>query len=78
MLQVYLPCFITDNFVTSQRLEAELLVHALDVMSNLPHSLFVRVLERFHNPNPDHYDDNGEEDGAIYCVFMTVTHWHPA
>ena len=77
-LQVYLPWFITDNFVTSQRLEAALQVHALDVTSHLPHSLFVRVLERFQDPGPDHYGENGEEAGAMYCVFMTVTHWDPA
>jgi len=71
-------CFITDNFVTSQRLEAGLQVHALDVMSHLPHSLFVRALERFHDPGPDHYGENGEEASAIYCIFMTVTHWDPA
>ena len=77
-LQVYLPWFITNNFVTSQRLEAALQVHALDIMSHLPHSLFVRVLERFQDPGPDHYGENGKEAGAMYCVFMTVTHWDPA
>ena len=77
-LQVYLSLFITNNFVTSQRLEAALQVHALDVMSHLPHSLFVRVLERFQDPGPDNYGENGEEAGAIYCDFMTVTHCDPA
>jgi len=53
-------------------------VHALDIISHLPLSLFVRVLERFHNPGPDHCVDNSEEASVIYCVFMTVTHWDPA
>jgi len=77
-LQVYLPFFLTDNFITSQRLEAALQVHALEVMAGLPHALHVRVLERFHDPGPNHYGDNGEEAGAIYGVFVTVTHWEPA
>ena len=73
-LQVYLPFFVIDDFITSQRLEAAMLVHALEVLAGLPHALHVWVLERFHDTGPNHYSDNGEEDGATYGVFVTVTH----
>jgi len=77
MLQVYLPYFITDNFVTSHRLEAVLQHHALQVMACLPPALQSRAYERFLDPAPDSYGYNGEQADAVYCVFGTATHCEP-
>jgi len=38
-LQVYLLYFVTDNFITSQRLDAALQHHTLHVMAGLPPAL---------------------------------------
>jgi len=76
-LAVYFPYFITENFVTSQRLEAAPQHHTLQVMVGLPPAVQTCVQERFLGPPPSSYGDNGEEAGAIYCVFVTVTHWDP-
>jgi len=72
-LQVYLPYFVTDNFITSQCLEAALQHHTLQVMAGLPPALQPRVHERFLDA-PRSFGENGEEAGAIYCVFVTATH----
>jgi len=72
-LQVYLPCFVTDNFITSQRLEAALQHCTLDVMVGLLPGVQARVHERFLDA-PRSFGDNSEEDDAIYCEFVTVTH----
>jgi len=42
-LQVYLPFFVTDNFVTSMRVEAVLRHQALQVMASLPSALQAQV-----------------------------------
>jgi len=70
---VYLPFFATDNFVTSKRLEAVLQHRTLEVMASLPAAMQARVHERFLDA-PRSFGENGEEAGAIYCVFVTVTH----
>ena len=72
-LQVYLPCFVTDNFITSQRLEAVIQHRTLQVMAGLPPALQARLHERFLDA-PHSCADKGEEDDAVYCVFSTVTH----
>jgi len=54
-LQVYLPYFVTNNFVTSQRLEAALQRHAVQVLAGLPLRLQSRVHERFLDA-PDSFD----------------------
>ena len=75
-LQIYLPSFVTDNFITSQRLEAAMQHRTLQVMACLPPALQPRVHERFLDA-PRSFGENGEEAGAIYCVFVTVTHVDP-
>ena len=72
-LQVYRPCFVTDNFITSQRLEAVIQHRTLQVMAGLPPALQARLHERFLDA-PHSCADKGEEDDAVYCVFSTVTH----
>jgi len=71
-LQVYMPCFVTGNFITSQRLEAAKQHRTLQVMAGLPPALQARLHERFLDA-PRSFGDNGEEDDAIYCVLFTVT-----
>jgi hypothetical protein len=75
-LQVYLPFFVTDDFITSKRLEAALQHRTLQVMAGLPPAMLARVHERFLDA-PRSFGENGEEAGAIYCVFVTVMHVDP-
>ena len=75
-LQVYLPCFVTDNFITSQRLEHAMQHRTLQVIAGLPPALQARFHERFLDA-PRSFGENSEEDNAIYCVFFTVTHVDP-
>ena len=76
---MYLPFFLTDNFirVTSKRLlQADLQHRTLEVMAGLPPSMQARVHERFLDA-PRSFGENSEEAGAIYSVFVTVTHVDP-
>jgi len=73
-LQVYLPYFVTDNFETSQRLELVLQHRTLQQVAGLDPAMQARVATCMLG-NGDFNGENGEFDGAIYVVFVTVTHW---
>jgi len=70
------PFFVTDNFITSQCLEAALQHRTHEVMAGLPPAMQARVHERFLDA-PRSFGENCEEAGAIYSVFVAVTHVDP-
>ena len=75
-LQVYLSFFVTDNLITSKRLETALQYRTLEVMAGLPPTTQVQVHERFLDAPPS-LGEIGEETSAIYSVLVTVTHVDP-
>jgi len=74
-LQVYMPHFITNNFETSKRLEYALQQRTLHVAAGLDPVQMARVHTRMFS-NTDINSHNGQLDGAIYCVFVTIFHWN--
>ena len=72
-LQVYMPYFVTNNFVTSQLLERALQARTLEVTLVLD-DVHARRVRSCYFANGDLNGENGYEDNAIYCVFVTVTH----
>jgi len=71
-LQVYLPYFVNNNFETSQRLALALQHCTLQQVAGLDPAMQARVVTRMLG-NGDFNGENGELDGAIYEVFVTVT-----
>jgi len=75
-IYTYTAILCDGQFHHVERLEAALQYNTLQVLAGLPPTLQPRVHERFLD-DPPSFDENREEAGAIYYVFVTATHVNP-